>query len=220
MPPGTPDDMQPPSQPVPSQPLPSQHLPSHLGGAPGQRSPLGWASDPLGEVRSGMAVRRNMNHAAMIAGVGTGLACILLPVMLPVVPWVILGMLAEGGIAVIIYHRRTPTASVSPSQGFRLGLLSGFFGWLTLTAFFCLALLSQAFRDAIHSQFSDQLAATIKRSPDPAAAQKMAETLSTPSGLVSMVILGLILFGAFFLVFGGISGAIGASVFGKKPHQD
>jgi hypothetical protein len=220
--------MQAPSQPLPSQDssseqspaqnLSSQRVSSHLGSAPGQHSPLGWASDPLGEVRSDMAARRAMNRAAMIAGVGTGLASTI-----PFMPWIIVAMIAGGGIAVTIYQRRVPASPIAPSRGFRVGLLTGFFGWLTLGLLNGAMLIPSANRALLHRQLAERLADTIRNAPDQASRemmQKLADAIATPSGLAGILILGLFLVGACFLLLGGIGGAIGASVFGKKPQQD
>ena len=154
----------------------------------------------------------------MIAGVITGLACVI-----PVLSWIILVMVAGGGSAVSLYHRRVPAAPVPPSRGFRIGLLSGFFGWTTLGILNALMLIPAGNRALLHRQLADKLADAMRTAPDQATKdmiQKMGDAISTSSGLASMLLLGLVVVGALFLILGGIGGAIGASVFGKKPHQD
>jgi hypothetical protein len=212
MPPGTPDDIQPPSQP----------LPSHLGSAPGRRSPLGWASDPLGDVREHMAERRHIMRSALIAGLIGGLASLSgLPALMLIVA------VASGSIAVSIFHRRMPGAEIPAGKGFRIGLLTGLFVWLAAAVPNALAMLSQTgrtlFQQKINSEVTESIHRSIATAHDPVAAEAMKNMLAyilTPEGMAVFFFVSM-LFAAFASVLlGGIGGTIGAKLFVNRTNRD
>ena len=208
MPPGTPDDIQPPSQP----------LSSHFERTGVQRAPLGWASDQAGDVREAMAVRRNMIRSAVIAGMIAGFGCLI-----PFPPLIMVLMLACGGIAITIFHSRMPSQSTPPSMGFRIGLLAGFFAWITNICVNLLLLIPPNNRALLQEQFRNKLAETLNAAPDQASReilQKLEDLISSTSGLMTVFAVSMILLGVVFLVLGGVGGAIGAALFGSRSHQD
>jgi hypothetical protein len=182
-----------------------------------QRAPLGWPSDPAGDLREAHAMRRNMLRAALVAGMIAGFGCVI-----PFLPWIMLLMLACGGIAITIFHWRMPTESTPPSMGFRIGLLSGFFAWVTNATINLLLLIPPGNRALLQKQLHEKLAETISTAPDQASRemlQRVGEMIGSPSGLMSIFAIGMVILGVVFLLLGGLGGAIGATLFGKRHHQ-
>jgi MFS family permease len=151
-------------------------------------------------------------RAAMAAGVIAGLLS-----MLPL--GFILGLPLGGFLSVLLYRRRSWSADPSRSAGFRLGALSGLFGFVIF------AVLAGAQGVLLHgeNEIRDAMIEAIHRqqarNPDPQARQ-MLDYFLTPHGLMVMVIVGLILMGIAFVLLSGIGGSISAALLRRKepPH--
>jgi hypothetical protein len=167
-----------------------------------------------------MAIRRNTIRAALVAGVVAGFACQFAGLFPPLL---VLAMVASGGLAVTVYHRRMPAVPTPASRGFRIGMLAGFFAWVTSAGMNLLLLTRPANRDLLSRQLHEKIAETVSQTPDPAARemiQKFGESITTPSGLIAFFAIAMIFLGIAFLILGGLGGAIGAAVFGHRPHQE
>lgn len=124
-----------------------------------------------------------------------------------------------GFLSVLFYRRRTWGVELSPSAGFRLGLLTGMLGF---ALFIMLAALDtvvshaggeirQTMVDAVHRQQA--------RTPDPQARQ-ILDYFLTPNGLAVMIIVGLIFMGIVFVLLAGLGGAASASRLRGKGRED
>jgi len=100
-------------------------------------------------------------------------------------------------------------------MGFRLGSLTGFFGFLifvVLTAVETVAFHAQnELRDAMMQAIRQAQA----RSADPQARQ-MLDYFMTPQGLAIMMIFGFIFMCILFVVLSGLGGALSAALLRRK----
>jgi hypothetical protein len=131
-----------------------------------------------------------------------------------IVPYIgyFLWIIAAGILAVGLYRRRMPDASLTPSNGARLGAVCGLFGFAGFAGLMAIGLLmmrgSSKFRELLQ-QTMQQAAAN---NPDPRA-QEMLSQLMTPAGMAVMVTIVLVVFLIGFVLLGSAGGAIGAWIF-------
>ncbi|MGE5110804.1 MAG: hypothetical protein ACM3JB_08115 [Acidobacteriaceae bacterium] len=201
MPPGTPDEVQPPAEPLQhgfhpegEEFRPSFHAPTDLRPRKGRLS----------------SARRAALWAGVIAGIGS---------LVPFAPFIFLCMIAAGGMSVAFYSRREPDVEVRASLGMKLGALAGFFGFVMNAILSSLGMLSMETRSALRSQLASRLQEAVASSKDAATTdmlQKLGEQLNTTGGLLTLFAIALAALGLFFVLFGGLGGAIGASLFGRR----
>jgi uncharacterized membrane protein len=161
--------------------------------------------------------RRIVILSALAAGCAAGFGSLV-----PFAPFIMLCMVAAGGIAITLYKRRMPYVSVPGRRGFRIGALAGFFGFLFNAAISVFSMLSLENRVALRDAMQERLKEALSVNSDPAAQQmvkNLGDMISTPTGLAALFAVSLSLFGLIFVLLGGIGGAIGASLFGKKSRQ-
>ncbi len=120
-----------------------------------------------------------------------------------------------GFLSILFYRRRSLVQEASPRMGFRLGSLTGFFGFLifvVLTAVETVAFHAQnELRDAMMQAIRQAQA----RSADPQARQ-MLDYFMTPQGLAIMMIFGFIFMCILFVVLSGLGGALSAALLRRK----
>ena len=200
MPPGTPDEVQPPAEPLQHGVMP-----------PRDQSPfptLPQPPQPSG-VRLSSA-RKAALWAGLIAGVGAAV---------PLPPVIILSMVAAGGLSIAFYMRFEPHALVRTSTGLKMGALAGLFGFLMYGIVASLTMTSAQVRSQFRVEMANSLKQAAVRSADPRAADMIrpfVDGLNTPGGLATMFSLMLFFLLIFFVLLGGIGGAVGASLFGHR----
>ncbi|HWR35857.1 MAG TPA: hypothetical protein VN622_08330 [Clostridia bacterium] len=195
LPPSTPDNLQPPSEPL----RPTE-------------SPLTLPADILpGRLNWGQALR-----TALLVGIIAGLITIVRsPLLLG------LWLLAAGGISVAFYRARMAHHPITPGIGFRLGAVTGLVAFAVKAIVSSIGVLVPASRAEIVRQVQEQVAAAIANNPDPAAQEMMrniGEWLNTPGGFATMFTIGLLFLCLFSTVLAGVGGALGA-LFGRKDHE-
>lgn len=201
LPPGTPEDVQPPAEPMVSES-------GTLTGPPMQ--PL--APSPQGRLLWRPAVGSAL-VAGLLAAVGTSV---------PVIPLAMLCMFASGGLAVTLYRRRVATQTVTPWMGAKLGVLSGGLGFGLLALLSALRLFAASERSELRAAFREKMQEAMANAADPDVRQAMEQFrnyISTDRGLVLMVILFLGIAAVFFLVFSALGGALGAALFGRESSR-
>lgn len=128
-------------------------------------------------------------------------------------------MIAAGGMSVAFYSRREPDVEVRAPLGMKLGALAGFFGFVMNAILSSLGMLSIETRSALRSQLASRIQEAVASSKDAATTdmlRKLGEQLNTTSGLLTLFAIALAALGLFFVLFGGLGGAIGASLFGRR----
>ena len=203
LPPGTPGDVQPPAYPV--SPAPSHPEPYK----------------PHDPERSAF-----LRSSLLAAGIGTAAFFIggifAMAGAAAVQPFVFLLMIATGGVAVTLYTHKMHSG-IGASKGFRLGLLTGFFGAVMLLVISMLGLISHNSRDEFRKTVTDAMNQSAASSADPAAhdmATRLTSSISTTGGLITFLLLMMSLVGVIYLILSGIGGAVGASLFGRSPRRD
>lgn len=104
-------------------------------------------------------------------------------------------------------------------MGLRVGALAGMFGFLMNATLSTLSMFSATSRSALRGEMMARLKEAIASSSDPQATdllRRIGDQLNTPSGLATIFTLALAVLAIFFVVFGGLGGAIGASLFGRR----
>lgn len=147
--------------------------------------------------------------AGLLAGLGT---------VIPFFPFILLCMLAAGGLSVTFYTRREAHAHIRPGMGMRIGALAGLFGFLMNAVLSSLGMLSASNRANLRTEMANRLKDAMATSSDPAATEtlrNLGDKLNTPSGLVMFFVIALVFFGILFVLLSGLGGALGASLFGK-----
>ncbi len=202
MPPGTPDEVQPPAEPL-----------RHGTAPPHGESPFTHLPPPPGPPGSGVrlsSARKAALWAGLIAGVGAAV---------PLPPFIILSMIAAGGLSIAFYMRFEPHAEVRTSTGLKMGALAGFFGFLMYGIVASLTMLSAQTRSQFRVDMAKALQDAAVKSADPRAADMIRpfiDQLNTPSGLAMMFALMLVFLLIFFVILSGIGGTVGASLFGHR----
>jgi len=114
-------------------------------------------------------------------------------------------LLAGGAIAVVLYRRRTPGASVTPALGSRIGALAGLAGFAIFAALFSGQMLfaGGTFRAMVEEKLKQQVASSDQ------ATQELMQRMLTPEGMAVMVTLVLVVFFVLFVLLGAAGGALG-----------
>lgn len=203
LPPGTPEDVQPPAEPMVRQS-------GALTGAPGERLP-----PPPGEKLIWRPAFGSALLAGMLAAVGTSI---------PVIPLAMLCMFASGGLAVTLYRRRAVQQTVTPWMGAKLGVLAGGLGFGLLALLSALRLFASGERSELRAAFRDKMQQAMATATDPDVRQTMEQFrnyIATDHGLILMVLIFLAMAAVFFLVFSALGGALGAALFGRESgHRE
>ena len=158
--------------------------------------------------------RRMALRAAIMGGMIGGFGALI-----PSVPFIVLMMVAAGGLTITFYQRRAHEPNITSSQGFRLGMLGGFFGSLLYSVFISLTLLSANTRNAVRQSMTERLKEAMDTAVDAPTRQmitQLGETIATPSGLATVFFIFLAIFSVMFIVLAGIGGMIGAAMFGRQ----
>lgn len=199
LPPGTPEDLQPPAEPIVAEPRRLEPI-------------LSDGSEPQNKL-----IWRPAIGAALVAGLLATLGTLI-----PAVPLIMLCMFASGGLAVTLYRRRAGNATVTPIMGAKLGALAG--GWgFGLQAVLITAVLSSPSqrtkgRDVLLGVLRDAAA----KSADPNASQmveKFQGYIATDLGLVVVFLMVLAILALLFLAFSALGGALGAALFGRDSSR-
>lgn len=159
-----------------------------------------------------------MLRAALWAGVLAGLGSLV-----PFMPFILLCMVASGGMSIAFYTRREPHHTVKAGNGLRIGALAGMFGFFINATLSTISMLSATSRNAMRGEMTDRLKEAMASSSDPSATdmlRRLGDQLNTPSGLALIFAFALIVLAVLFVVFGGLGGAIGATLFGRRQEPE
>lgn len=198
LPPGTPDEVQPPARPLfgARREVPGLPALAHLTG--------GWN-------------RRAAWRVALLVGVIAGIVTIVRsPLLLG------LWLLASGGIAVALYRGRTGHQPIPARQGFRVGVLTGFVASLVKAIISSIGVMVPASRAEIIREVNQQVQTAVANNPDPMAQdtlRRIGESITTPSGFAAMFVIGIALFTLYSVLVAGIGGAIGARFGSHTNHH-
>jgi len=165
------------------------------------------APDPVVRVNNRIAWR-----SALLAGVIAALVSFL-PLGL------ILGAPLGGFLSIVLYRRRTLTGDSQPGFGFRLGTLSGLFGYLIFAAFLGSQILLTRGQNEMRDGMIEAVHRQQMRNPDPQTRQ-MLDYFLTPHGLAIMMIGGLLFVAIVFVLLSGLGGAVSAALLKRKQPPE
>lgn len=128
---------------------------------------------------------------------------------------IVFGAPIGGFLSVLLYRRRSWTGDPSPRAGFRLGALSGIFGYAIFLVLAAAQIALSHAQDEVRDSMIETIHRQQARNPDPQARQ-MLDYFLTPHGLLVMMIAGLLLMGIVFVLVSGLGGAISAALVRRK----
>ena len=137
-------------------------------------------------------------------------------------PLLLLCIVAGGGLAVAIYHRRAHPGSLRPGTGFRIGALAGAMGFVFNLILNLISLSTQAGRAMLREYVHKSIENALSSNPDPAQAEqirKISDQLNTPGGMATLFIVAMIIGGVLLIVLSGFGGSIGAYLFGRHDGE-
>lgn len=208
LPPGTPEDVQPPAE-----PMENERSVLGMSQPEGYRLPGGAAGDVVGNQLIWRPAIGSALVAGMLAAVGTSI---------PIVPLAMLCMFASGGLAVTLYRRRVGYGTVTPWMGAKLGLLAGGLGFGLLALLSTFRLFASSERTELRSAFREKMQEAANNAADPDVRQAMEQFrgyIASDRGLIVMVLIFLMVAAIFFLIFSALGGALGAALFGRESGR-
>jgi hypothetical protein len=201
--PGTPEDLQPPAEPMVNQRGMLQSGSLHRGLQPA-------AEDPATNKVQWRPAFSSALAAGVLAAIGASI---------PIIPLAMLCMFASGGLAVTLYRRRAGYGTVTPWMGAKLGLLAGGLGFGVLALLSAFRLFGGGERTELRTAFREKLQEAMASTADPEVRQAMEQFrgyIASDHGLVIMVLLFLGIAAAFFMIFSALGGTLGAVMFGRE----
>lgn len=157
--------------------------------------------------RAGGLDRQAAVRSALNAGAIAAVLC-LLPLGF------IVAMPMSGYFGVRLYRRRSAGPSLTPGAAFKLGALSGLFGFLIFTPLAVVLMLAAHAEDKIRTMIIEDLQRAQAVYPDHRL--QWLDYFTTPRGMVAYVILSAVLICMAFVMFSGAGGAISAMLFRKR----
>jgi hypothetical protein len=127
----------------------------------------------------------------------------------------ILALPLGGFLSVLLYRRRSVGDDAMPRAGFRLGALTGLFGFGRLILLTAVGTLAFHAQDDMHAQMVQIIHQAQARNPDPQAHQ-VFDYFMTPQGMAFMMIVGFVFMCILFVLLSGVGGAISASLLRRK----
>lgn len=149
-------------------------------------------------------------RAALYAGV---IGAVLSSV--PVVANFVLALPVAGFLAVLFYRRWTMGPELRSSFGFKLGALSGLFGFLVFLIFTAIGTVAFHAESELRQAMVEAIQAKQARAVDPQVRQ-MFDYFMTPQGMMIMMGLGFVMMGVAFVLLSGLGAALGASLLRRK----
>ena len=118
-----------------------------------------------------------------------------------------------------LYRRRTFARQLAAAAGAKLGAVAGLLGFAFFAVVNSITVAIKIFMLHQGPQLRSVLMATLEqaasRNPDPRV-QPMMQWIRTPEGLAFLIITGMVLLFAAFLVLGSLGGLVGASLNRKR----
>ncbi len=135
-------------------------------------------------------------------------------------PFVLLCIVAGGGLAVAIYHRLDPAMPLRAGSGFRIGALAGGIGFLLNAVLNAISLATPAGREALRTMMKTSMESSNLTGEQAEQMRKLIEELNTPAGMASFFIVAMLFAGVLFLLLSGLGGTVGASLFGRREPRN
>jgi hypothetical protein len=158
-------------------------------------------------------------HAELRSALYAGVIGALLSLIQPRVGFALALPLA-GFVSVLLYRRRVLDNGPSRRAGFRLGALTGLFGFGFLMVYGAAEMVAGHTNGGMHAAVIETVQQARARAPDPQTRHAL-EYFVTPSGVATFMILAFLLMCATFVLLSALGGAVSASLLSRKgpPEQ-
>lgn len=172
---------------------------------------------------SGLGPRYVMNaqadsNALLRAALYAGLVAAVLT-SIPVGPVIALALPFAGFLSVLFYRRWRHGANLRPRAGFKLGALTGVFGFLGLLIRTVIATMTSAGQSELRQAMLQTVEQAQQRTSDPQSRQ-VFEYFKTPQGMVAMMVLSFVFLAVVFVALSGAGGAFSASFLRRKEPPE
>lgn len=153
-------------------------------------------------------------RSALYAGVIGALLSMIQPLASP------LAFPVAGFLSVLLYRRRSMVSNPTPRMGFRLGALTGLFGFGLLMVLAAAEMLTRHTETDMHAAMIKMIQQAQARNPDPQARQVFDYFMSA-QGMAVFMMFSFVLGCIIFVLLSGIGGAISTSLLRRKapPRQ-
>ena len=157
-------------------------------------------------------------HAVLRAALYAG----LIGAVLCTVPFVanfVLALPFAGFLSVLFYRRWAHGAEPASGMAFKLGALTGVFGFVGALVVMALSTLTSRGQSALRDAMLEAIRQQRQRATEPQARQVL-DYFSTPQGMVVMMVVGFIFMAIAFVILSGIGASISAFLLRRKgPPQ-
>jgi hypothetical protein len=127
-------------------------------------------------------------------------------------------MLSVGFLAVIFYRQRRPGTALKALAGIRLGALSGLL-WFAISSILEATLVLVLHKGPeIRAELIARIEQAASQTSDPQTLA-MFDRIKTPGGLEFLMVCGLIFALIASIILGGLGGALGAAIFGRRDKS-
>ncbi len=127
-------------------------------------------------------------------------------------------MLSAGFLAVIFYRQARASGPIKVLSGLRLGALGGFLFFVLTSLLAALGAAVPEVRANIREQIIEYVKNVAASRPGDPQIQSLLDQLKTPDGFVGMLVALGVLFFLFSIVLGGLGGALGGFIFGRRDR--
>lgn len=179
-------------------------------GTPGEMQP------PAYPVHLADSTRR-VQWTKALPGIALAGFCLLFGLMIPLAPFLrmIVASGIAGAVAAGLYARRVHR-SITPSQAARVGAAGGLTGFAVLMGMIAVQMAASA--ESLAAELRQALSEYVAKNPDPAA-QQVFDALTSPGGLVALLVAGSAVFLIVVLICSALGGALAARFSDHKPKN-
>lgn len=130
----------------------------------------------------------------------------------------LVAMLIAGFLAVVFYRQQRPGIDIKPTNGARLGAMSGLLWFAMVAILLTIGVLLLHKGPEVQKFFRDGIDQAVLRASDPQAAD-IAKWFKTGEGLQVFMILAIVIGFAAAIVLGAIGGALGGTIFRRRDKS-
>ena len=114
-------------------------------------------------------------------------------------------------LSVLLYRRRVPGEEISSGAGFRLGALSGLFGFAIVVVLTAATIFISHGEGDVRDAMLQTIRQAQARNPD-LQARQVLDFFTTPQGLIVVMVLSFFFAGIMFVLLSGLGGSISATL--------
>lgn len=155
-----------------------------------------------------------MLRAAVYAGLIAAVLCVI-----PLSRNFVIALPFAGFLSVLFYRRWTRGPELQPGAGFKLGALTGAFGFVAVLVITATGTVVSHGQNEMREAMLAAVRMQQAHAADPQVRQ-MLDYFTTPQGMVFMMVFGFLIMGIVFVLLSGIGAAVSASLLRRKTPPD